>query len=417
MSMSMSMSRLAPKWLALVIACVSCLSSAGTTSAEAAGGAWAAPNGIPTLKFIHLFKASGLYFPEAELTEGPDGLLYGTTDFDSRNGDGGVFGIKPSGHEFSAIHFFDGHDGSSPNALAVGSDGAFYGTTLLGGKYSDPHANVSGGVAFKLSASGQFTLLHAFGGPKDDGTGPAYIRLVQAPDGFFYGATELGGANNGGTLFKMSAAGKVTKLHDFVGQSGTTDGSFPTGGLVLATDGYLYGQTVTGGTYSSGVIYRISTGGDYGVVYEFGGPPDDLVYPESHLTQGSDGMLYGVATLGGAYQFGAIFRMPPGGQPEIFYSFTPAEFMGGEGFPNPVILASDGFVYGTSLYGGPLGLGMVYRVSPHGKFQMIYFFGQDDTQTAYPAAGLIQASNGNLYGVAAGGALGWGGVFEVRLPH
>src|SRR5277367_4076965 len=158
--------------------------------------------------------------------------------------------IASPAQTFATLVNFDGTDGANPEAgLVQATNGEFYGTTSEGG------ANGIGTV-FKITSKGTLTTLHSFDG-STDGEFPV-AGLVQAPNGDFYGTTEIGGANGGGTVFKITGGGTLTTLHSF---DGGADGGSPFGGLVQATDGNFYGTTVSGGANGQGgTIFKITGG-------------------------------------------------------------------------------------------------------------------------------------------------------------
>src|SRR5450631_2802883 len=143
-----------------------------------------------------------------------------------------------------------GTDGSYPQSgLIAGNDGDFYGTTEYGGLTDN-------GVVYRLTAAGTETVVASFAG----GTaswGPVGA-LLQSSDGNFYGTTYWGGTNNNGTVFKLAPNGAITTLWSFGSGS---DGQFPFGGLVQASDGNFYGTTGSGGTTGCGTVFRITPGG------------------------------------------------------------------------------------------------------------------------------------------------------------
>jgi uncharacterized repeat protein (TIGR03803 family) len=150
----------------------------------------------------------------------------------------------------TVLHLFSGPDGDNPNGIIQASDGNFYGTTSLGGAFTNCGNNAGCGTVFKIDASGNVTLLHAFSGP--DGWTPT-SSLIQASDGDFYGTTSGGGPSGKGTVFKMDALGNVTVLWSFSG----SDGADPVAGLIQGTDGNLYGTTEVGGSVGAGVVFRL----------------------------------------------------------------------------------------------------------------------------------------------------------------
>ncbi len=208
--------------------------------------------------------------------QGTDGNFYGTTYLGGSKELGTVFKITPSG-TLTTLHSFDGADGSQPLAgLVQGSDGNFYGTTNMGGSQGD-------GEIFKITPSGTLTTLHSFCSRTacKDGRNP-FAGLVQGTDGNLYGTTLEGGAKGFGTVFKITPSGTLTTLHSFCTQSGCPDGQFPQTGLVQATNGNLYGTTITGGAYGDGTIFEITTSGTlttlYNVCSQSGCPDGNYLY-------------------------------------------------------------------------------------------------------------------------------------------
>ena len=136
---------------------------------------------------------------------------------------------------------FNAGNGSTPEAVLVqGTNGYLYGTTLEGGADG-------GGSIFKMTPAGQLNTLDSFCQQTGCANAP-YAGLVQAVNGNFFGTTDSGGAQGDGTVFKMTPSGTVTILYSFCSQSGCTDGAGPAASLVEAPDGDLYGTTTGGGT-------------------------------------------------------------------------------------------------------------------------------------------------------------------------
>ncbi len=198
--------------------------------------------------------------PVANLIQGSDGNLYGTT----AKGNymmGTVFKMTPSG-KLTTIYSFcsEGHcyDGNTPESgLIEGADGAFYGTAIGGGETGN-------GVVYRVTSSGGYSVLYSFSG--SDGSQP-FGSLVYGSDGNLYGTTSAGSTNSAGTAFRLTASGTLTTLHAFCSQQYCSDGQTPYGGLTQHTDGTLYGTTNTGGnttcetiTAGCGTIFQISAG-------------------------------------------------------------------------------------------------------------------------------------------------------------
>jgi len=285
------------------------------------------------------------------------------------------------------LHSFTGPDGRIPTAgLVQGADGNFYGTT-------NNTTTSSAGNVFRLSPAGSFTVLHVFTGP--DGAEPT-APLIQASDGNFYGTTAFGGASNVGTVFRMTPSGDVTVLHSFAGRP--TDGSVPEAALIQGRDGNAYGTTLTGGSAAFGTVFRITPAGAYTVLYSFTGGADGNG-PQASLVQATDGNLYGTANSGGAFNRGTVFRLTPGGAFSLLHAFT-----GGVDGALPtaaLIQGADGNLYGTAtVSGGSLSSGgTIFRMTLGGDFTVLHTF---SGAASYPAAPLLQASDGNFYGTTNG---------------
>jgi len=325
---------------------------------------------------------------------------------------------------FTTLHSFSGTDGNGPTALVQASDGDFYGTTAGGGTNNNCYGSGCGTV-FKITPQGTLTTLHSFDGT--DGSGPLYGGLMQAADGSLYGTTSAGGTFNNcnsypyppgcGTVFKITPDGTFTTLHNFDG----TDGGTPIGRLVQAADGNLYGTTASGGTYSycnaypCGTVFKITPNGTLTTMHTF--DLSDGESPYAGLIQATDGNLYGTTTGGGANGSGTVFEISP------VYPYTLVtlhSFYGTDGrVPEaPLIQATDGNFYGVTYLGGANDWGTAFRITSNGTLTTLHrFFGPDGKD---PVAGLVQASDGDFYGTAdIGGGEHWssgggcGTVFRI----
>ena len=215
----------------------------------------------------------------------------------------------------TTLHSFAGGDGASPlfAGLVQATDGNFYGTTVAGGAYNS-------GTVFKISFSGTLTTLHSFNGA--DGAA-SYAGLVQATDGNFYGTTIAGGASNTGTVFKITPSGTLTTLYSFCSQANCADGTNPRAGLVQAIDGNFYGTTFGGGANDEGTVFKITPSGGLTTLYSFCGQANcaDGQHPLAGLIQATDGNFYGTTWYGGANDEGTIFKIPPSGALTTLHSF------------------------------------------------------------------------------------------------
>lgn len=199
-----------------------------------------------TLTTLHSFDSTDGAWPYSSLVQATNGLFYGTTIFYGAVCCGTVFSISSAG-TLTTLHNFGSTDGDWPYGLIQGTDGNFYGVTYEGG--SSTACNQGCGTVFKMTPEGTLTTLVSF--DITNGSKPS-DTLVQATNGAFYGTTFAGGAHIDGTIFKITSAGKLTTLYSFCAKSSCTDGSNPTGGLVQATSGTLYGTTSGGGSGGNG---------------------------------------------------------------------------------------------------------------------------------------------------------------------
>jgi uncharacterized repeat protein (TIGR03803 family) len=336
-------------------------------------------------------------------------------------------------------------DGDSPQAeLIQGADGNYYTTTFEGGSGACADG-VEGltqgcGAVLKITPAGALSVLYSFPFDSSNSTTPNGVfpvaGLLQAPDGNFYGVASGGGSSGTdfcqpyagvfgcGTIFKLTPSGHFTLLYSFCGGYGCgllpTDGADPRGRLALGPDGNLYGTTQQGGVYqgyyNSGTIFRISlSGGGYQIMHIFSGGSGtgDGAGPVAGLTLASDGNFYGTTQVGGVNNAGTVFKMNLAGTVTILRSFSNTDNNGAEPL-GALIQASDGNLYGTCYTGGSVGGGTVFRISTSGSFAKVYDFTTASIGT-HPTSGVIQASDGNLYGVTPGGGEGLGSIYQLTL--
>jgi uncharacterized repeat protein (TIGR03803 family) len=295
--------------------------------------------------------------------------------------------------KFTSLLSFTGVNGANPNYvyLVQGTDGDLYGTTHV--------STGSGGTVFKITTKGVLTTIYTFcphGDPCLDGAQPE-AGLVLATDGNFYGTAMNGGANGFGTVYQITSAGKVTTLHSF----DSMDGAEPEVGLIQATNGELYGTTSIGGSSNVGTIFDITTGGTFTSLLNFIGSNGD--YPDGRLVQGTDGNFYGTTEEVNSGS-GTVFKMTAAGKLTTLHKFT-GSGSDGAGPTSALIQASNGNFYGTTQAGGTNGYGTVFQITPAGKLTTIYSFCSKSgcADGANPYAGLIQATDGNLYGTTFSG--------------
>jgi len=245
--------------------------------------------------------------PWGGLVEGTNGNFYGTASGGGAYYSGTVFEITPAGTLTTLYNFcpqLGCADGEIPEAgLVQASNGAFYGTTFRGGAYDE-------GTVFRITAAGKLKVLHSF--QLTDGAYPT-TGLIQATNGNFYGTTQRYAANNAGTFFEITPTGKLTTLYNFCSQSNCADGGSPWG-LVQGTDGNFYGATLSGGATGYGTLFKITAEGKLTTLYSFcpqsGCADGDTPY--AGLLQATDGNFYGTSAFGGAINGGTLFRLSTG---------------------------------------------------------------------------------------------------------
>jgi uncharacterized repeat protein (TIGR03803 family) len=258
---------------------------------------------------------------------------------------------------YEVLYTFDSHN--LPAALIQATDGNFYGTTESGAVDCGGGSNSR---FFQMTPDGTVTVLYRFHCPFDSLEGKnAEAPLIQATDGDLYGTTVSGGAfSDRGTVFRMTLDGAMTVLHSFAGD--TEDGAFPQAALIQATDGNFYGTTQAGGAFNAGTVFRMAAGGSgYTILHHFAGPPGDGSSPVAALIQGTDGNFYGTTLQGGSGNGGTVFQMTPDGAVTVLHAFTGME---DGSLPHaPLIQATDGALYGTTFGTGLLqGQSVIFRL-------------------------------------------------------
>jgi uncharacterized repeat protein (TIGR03803 family) len=290
-------------------------------------------------------------------------------------------------------------------------------------------------LAISQAAQAQVeTVLNIFndGFSTNSGASPT-APLIQASDGNFYGTTSEGGTAGAGTVFKMTPAGVVTVLHSFRDGSVANDGIEPCAGLVQATDGDFYGTTYYGGSSAiggtgRGTVFRMSPSGTLTILHSFGdgSVANDGSLPYAGLIQASDGNFYGTTFEGGSTAaaggfdglgWGTVFRMSESGTVTVIHSFMDGSVVSDGFFPTAgLIQATDGNLYGTTAGGGSEWQGAVFRINFSGSLTILHSFsdGTVSNDGRSPYGGLVQAADGYLYGLTmSGGTAGFGTVFKM----
>ena len=326
-----------------------------------------------------------------------DGNFYGANK--GGNGPsrvGTIVRMTPAGSVTVLHTFTGGADGGWPNGpLIQASDGDFYGMTTVGGRSNF-------GTVFRMSADGVFTVLYVFAGGTD-GKWPQG-GLIQASDGNFYGAIAIGGMNGQGAIFRMTRDGALTLLHSF----GGSDGFYPVASLIQATDGNLYGSTVDGVPFAHndyGTIFRLDLSGNYTVLHRFEAlaGTDIVGAPRAPLVQAADGYLYGATAQGGGsvghQTCGALFRIGTDGTFSVLHRFNSVE--GCKTTDDSLIQADDGAVYGMTTGSGYGYIGTIFRITLDGTLTIVRSF--TSSESVFPSGGLVRGLDGSLYGATGNG--------------
>ena len=312
--------------------------------------------------------------------------------------------------------FTGGLDSGYPTAnLTLGSDGNFYGV-------SNPTGRTSYGSIFKITPSGTFTVLHSqvLSTPFPEGTD----GLVEYSPGLFYGVARLGGAANLGILYSITSAGQYTQVYSFGSLASPRDGANQPNGPLVIKNGLLYGTSSTGGSQSYGTIFSFDPKTNTEtVLYSFQSLPDGQ-NPTSGLTLATDGNFYGLTTAGGVGMapFGTVFQFNPTTAIETtLYTFL----TGGDpqNFNCTLLEATDGKLYGVAPFDGAQLEGSLFSmtmptssISPTSTYTLLHSFGSSATDGQLPVGSLMQGFDGNIYGVSnTGGVNGFGSIFQFNL--
>lgn len=338
-----------------------------------------------TLTQLYAFQGNGDGAePTWGLARDGAGNLYGMAGQDeSGTNRGTVFKLTESG-TFTVLHEFpfDTSEGwVDANAVTLGRDGYLYGTTYEGGGDSDGCGTPGCGVIFRMKTNGSgFKILYRFPGtPATPGYTFGYpmAGLVQGSDGAFYGLTQDGaneyGYQSSGSLYRFDpAAGTVTQLHQFTDIDMETPSGMPT--LDAANNLYIFGAPRT--LNMTGRIYKLDTSGNLSTLHTFAPPEGAPGGQNAPMLLGSDGVLYGTTLVGGLYSgggsssgYGTVFSVGLDGTFTTLYNFTGVD---PDGFgPGGLVAARDGSLWGATYGGGTYASGIAYRLSkPTERFKV-----------------------------------------------
>src|SRR5580700_2483883 len=328
------------------------------------------------------------------------GNLYGTTYKGGTAGLGVVYKVGPSSQE-TVLHTFTGKpDGANPYGGVIADPaGNLYGTTYVGGTGNE-------GVIYKLGPAGQETILYAFAGASG---GIPRAGVIRDSAGNLYGTAGI-------DVYELDASGRYTVLATW----GCATGGYADSGVVMDAAGNLYGTAgpnpaCLGSPVPDGSVYKVSPLSGKTVrptvLYRFRGAPNGKVAtgPNAGVILDSEGNLYGTTPYGGTA--GMVYKLSQAGHATTLYSFPGAA--GGSG-PGPVMIDEPtGELYGATVAGGPANVGTVYKMDAAGKETVLYSF-TGGLDGAYPTSAVVRDSAGNLYGTAnLGGVANEGVVYKV----
>jgi uncharacterized repeat protein (TIGR03803 family) len=307
---------------------------------------------------------------------------------------------------FKVLHAFTGDpDGAAPSgSLALDAAGNLYGVTSHGG--------VNAGTIFKIHADGTEVILYTFTGSPDGAVPEA--GLIRDRKGRLFGSTSVGGRYAAGAIFEVTKSGREHTLYSF---KDNPDGKFPWK-LTLDGTGNIYGTTAQGGKYGNGTVFKLSPDRQETVLYSFRGAPDGQ-YPGAGVIRDAKGSLYGTTAYGGVYNAGLIYELTSQGKEIVLYSF--GQFQNDGGLPeSDLTFDPEENLYGTTQVGGEYGAGTIFKLSKSGKETVLYNFGSQPNDGAFPSSGLLRDSRGNFFGVTMNGGYdgcnpgqGCGTVYEL----
>jgi len=291
--------------------------------------------------------------PVAGMRYDGSGNFYGTTRGGGALDKGSLFKMTSAGVLTTLVEFTGNgtsNRGAYPSAaMILASDGNLYGTTEEGGAFDN-------GTVFKMTPAGMLTTLIEFTGQGvvNRGGHPS-AAVVEARDGNFYGTTGEGGLTDLGTIFKITPAGELTTLVEFTGDGASNKGAYPSAAVIEASDGNFYGTTEYGGADDYGTLFKMTPAGMLTTLVEFTRDGTSVgAQPIAALVEARDGNIYGTTSRGAAGDLGTIFEITP---PSVFttiYQFGNYYYDNEDGRPNAgLTLASDGDLYGTTMGSTP----------------------------------------------------------------
>jgi uncharacterized repeat protein (TIGR03803 family) len=349
-------------------------------------------------------------FSPQSLVQGTNGNFYGVTfGGGGEPGDGGtVFEMTSTGEmplRYRFCSLANCADGVHPGgALTQLANGSFVGITSQGGSGASCNQLDGCGTLFEITTAGKLTTLYNFCSQANCADGYDPYGAVLDVDGNFYGAA-LGGTNSSGLIYKITPSGEFSVLYSFCSQTNCADGSGPSG-LVLGSNGNFFGGTNLFGKNGSGTLFEITPSGQLTTLYNFTGVNGDA--SGAFSLQARNGNFYGT-TLNLNNAVGEIFELTKAGKFVILYTFCSFNCGTQLFIPGGLLQASDGNFYGKTGEGGANLNGGVFKMTPAGKVTTFVSFPSCNTESSCPSGfgpnGLVQGTDGNFYGVMDAGGL------------
>lgn len=352
---------------------------------------------------LKTFEPRTLPFPHGGFIKANDGRLYGNFRAGGTTNNGAIVRLESDGSGMAVIHNYNSLTGSPTGNIMQASNSDLYGVTPYGGD--------GGGTIFKLKLDGSgFTTLHVLN--PIDGNNPVG-GLTEASNGKLYGLTSSGGFFSYGTIFNIDKDGSnFNVIFRFDNNDPIKSGYIPQGDLVQGTDGYLYGTLSSGGDQEKGVLFKIlPDGSNFAKIVVFDGTTKGS-NPIASLLMGSNGKIYGSTYTGGANNQGCLFAVDNDGS-----NFTRLfDLNGATTGGNPLcklIEGSDGLLYGMTSIGGTNNLGTIFKIAKDGTgFQKMADFNSSAAQPLYGP--LVESQPGKFFGMtSSGGASNGGTIFSI----
>lgn len=313
--------------------------------------------------------------------------LWGTTQEGGINGLGLMFMSDSTGNTFHTVYEFIPGVAKAPiGGLCVADNGNFYGVTGLNGFHHDSYCYTYNPSTGYYSNLQDFFYNAGYGWC-------AKSRLIKTTSGMLYGLCAMGGNGNANSFGIIYSVDPATNTYSSIYEFDSINGAHPYGSLI-ATNGKLYGIASGGGTNNSGVIFSFDpTTTIYTKLYDFPTPIGGFTYYGS-LEQAWNGKLYGATQYGGANNYGQVFSFDE--STTTFTDLYDFDYTSGANPRSNLIQATDGNFYGLTYSGGLDSAGVLYRIDTNANYTKLLDF--TGANGANPTRRLLQAKNGKLFG-------------------